>query len=160
MKFSNQRSARLERVFVRVPKGTGNYIYLGDLNNNGIADEDEFQKVLYDGDYTATYIQSDTLYPVSSLKASTRWRFTPSRIMGKPSTAFEKMLQAITTETYLRVDEKTAVRTASKSIFSISADFSILPPRLQGRIRFCRMYSSLKAKKTFRSVSGLMCKTD
>jgi hypothetical protein len=119
--FSNQRSARLERVFVRVPKGTGNYIYLGDLNNNGIADEDEFQKVLYDGDYTATYIQSDTLYPVSSLKASTRWRFTPSRIMGKPSTAFEKMLQAITTETYLRVDEKNS-SPDSKQIYLL--DFS------------------------------------
>ncbi len=119
--FSNQRTARLERVFVRVPKGTGNYIYLGDLNNNGIADEDEFQKVLYDGDYTATYVQSDTLYPVSSLKASTRWKFVPSRFMSKPSTAFEKMLQAISTETYLRVDEKNS-SPDSKQIYLL--DFS------------------------------------
>ncbi|MFO7445263.1 MAG: hypothetical protein R6W90_02805, partial [Ignavibacteriaceae bacterium] len=33
---STQRSARLERVFVPVDKGSGNYIYLGDQNNNGI----------------------------------------------------------------------------------------------------------------------------
>ena len=104
--FSNQRAARLERVFVRVAKGTGNYIYLGDLNGNGIADENEFQKVLYDGDYTVTSVESDSMYPVSSLKASTRWKFVPSRIMGKPATTFEKMLQALSTETYLRVDEK------------------------------------------------------
>jgi hypothetical protein len=104
--FSNQRTARLERVFVRVAKGTGSYAYLGDLNGNGLAEEDEFQKVLYDGDYAATYVESDTLRPVSSLKASTRWRIVPSRMMGKPTTMFEKIVQAITTETYLRVDEK------------------------------------------------------
>jgi hypothetical protein len=35
---STQKSAKLQRVFVLVEQGTGNYIYLGDLNNNGVAD--------------------------------------------------------------------------------------------------------------------------
>ncbi|MBE0555995.1 MAG: AMP-binding protein, partial [Proteobacteria bacterium] len=36
--FANQRSAPLERMFVRVQQGTGNFRYLGDLNGNGLPD--------------------------------------------------------------------------------------------------------------------------
>ena len=115
--FSSERSARLERLFVRVAKGTGNYIYLGDLNGNGIADDDEFQLTRFDGDYVAIYLPTDQLFPVVSLQASIRLRLQPARILSSPSSGFERLLRNISTETYLRIDEKSTDSVASQIYF-------------------------------------------
>ena len=76
---STEQSSRLQRVFVRVTPGTGQYRYLGDLNNNGIADEEEFVPVRFDGDYVAVTVPTDELVPIIDLNTSMRLRITPSR---------------------------------------------------------------------------------
>ena len=35
---ASSRTAKLQRVFQQVPKGTGNYVYAGDLNGNHVVD--------------------------------------------------------------------------------------------------------------------------
>jgi hypothetical protein len=117
--FSNQRSARLERLFIRVVRGNGNYIYRGDLNNNGIADENEFELTRFDGDYIVVYIPTDQLYPVADLKASIRLRLQPSHLIQFPTNWLSKALRAISTETYLRVDEKSD-ETDTKQIYLLN----------------------------------------
>jgi len=104
--FSNQRSARLERVFLRVPKGTGNYSYIGDTNNNGVADENEFQLVRFDGDYVATTIAGEQLYPVADVKTSLRVRLRCAQIFHPSSIG--KILQPFSSETYVRIEEKSS----------------------------------------------------
>ncbi|MBI3788371.1 MAG: hypothetical protein HY276_08955, partial [Ignavibacteriales bacterium] len=104
--FSNQRSARLERVFVRVAKGNGNYRYKGDLNGNGIADDTEFELTRFDGDYIVLFIPSDQLTPVVDLKTGLRFRFQPARFLKQPSATFEKILESVSTESFFRVEEK------------------------------------------------------
>jgi len=79
--FSNQRSARLERLFIRVAKGSGNYKYIGDVNGNGVVDENDFELTTYDGDYIVVYIPSDQLYPVADIKASVRLKLQPARLI-------------------------------------------------------------------------------
>ena len=106
--FDSQRSSRLERVYLRVPKGTGNYIYAGDLNGNGIADDNEFQLTKYDGDYVVIYVPSERLYPVVNLKSSMRLRIQPARILRNVSTFWERALKALSTETYVRVEENSS----------------------------------------------------
>jgi hypothetical protein len=103
--FSDQRSSRLQRIFVQVPKGAGNYRYLGDLNGNGIKDENEFELTNYDGDYIVTYYPSDELYPVADLKASMRLKLQPARLLPNPSTSIAKILKILSAETSLRVNE-------------------------------------------------------
>ena len=71
---STQKSARLEKIFIKVEKGTGNYIYIGDLNNNGIADENEFEPTLFDGEFIQITLPTEELFPVIDLKTSTRWK--------------------------------------------------------------------------------------
>jgi len=88
-------------VFVKVEKGAGNYIYLGDLNNNGIADENEFQLTLYDGEFILVTIPTDELFPVTDLKAGTRWKLDYAAIIGSEN----PVLKAFTTETTIRVEE-------------------------------------------------------
>ncbi len=101
---STQKSAKLQKVFVQVPQGTGNYIYLGDLNHNGIADENEFQPTLYDGNYVLVTIPTDQLYPVIDLKTSTRWKVIYGDIFDRGS-ALQKILQPLSSETNWRVEE-------------------------------------------------------
>jgi hypothetical protein len=101
-----QRTSRLERVFVRVPIGTGNYRYLGDLNNNGLADETEFELTRFDGDFVAVTVPTDRLFPIIDLKSSFRLRITPSRFIEKGPGVWNGLARAVTTETYLRVEEK------------------------------------------------------
>lgn len=104
--FSNQRSARLERLFIRVAKGSGNYKYIGDVNGNGIADESDFELTRFDGDYIVVYTPSDQLFPVADIKTSVRLKLQPARLIPVSSAWFTKALRAISTETYVRVDER------------------------------------------------------
>jgi len=102
---ATQRASKLERVFVRVPRGTGTYRYLGDVNGNGIVDEADFQVERFDGEYVVTTVPSDELFPVVDLKASTRIRLTPSRFIVADDAA-GRFLSALSSETYFRVEEK------------------------------------------------------
>jgi hypothetical protein len=107
---STERSSQLQRVFVRVAEGTGNYRYLGDLNNNGLADDNEFVLTRFDGDYVAVTVPTDQLVPVIDLKSSLRLRFTPARLFPGAPTGFGKILSILSGETYMRVDEKSTER--------------------------------------------------
>jgi hypothetical protein len=106
--FSRERSAAMKRVFVRVPRGTGNYSYKGDLNQNGVADEGEFEQTRFDGEYVAIYVPSDQFVPVLDLRTGLRMRFTPSKLFPQPTNALEKVLASISTETVARVEEKSS----------------------------------------------------
>jgi hypothetical protein len=117
--FSNQRSARLERIFIRVTPGSGNYRYLGDKNGNGVVDENDFELTRFDGDYIVVYLPSDQLYPVADIKASIRLRLQPARLIPISSAWFNKVLRAVSTETYLRVDEKSK-ETDTKQIYLLN----------------------------------------
>jgi hypothetical protein len=104
---ATERTARLERVFVKVTQGTGNYRYLGDLNNNGVADEMEFEPVRFDGDYIVVTLPSEQLFPVIDLNTSARVRFTPKSLLTAGSFLTD-ILSALSTESYVRVDEKSS----------------------------------------------------
>jgi hypothetical protein len=110
---STQKTAKLQRVFVQVPEGTGNYKYLGDLNNNGIADADEFQPTLYDGNYIEEYIPTDQLYPIIDLKTNTQWDFDFSKIFTGNS-LYDDVLSTFSTETQWRVEEESQEQDYSK----------------------------------------------
>ncbi|MBI4811478.1 MAG: hypothetical protein HY800_08605, partial [Ignavibacteriales bacterium] len=112
---STGRSSKLERLFQRVPKGNGNYIYLGDLNNNHIIDQQDFQLSRFDGEYIAVTLPTDELIPVIDVKASTRVRLNPGRLISQNGW-FGKGLSTLSSETYLRVEEKSR-ETDKKKIY-------------------------------------------
>jgi hypothetical protein len=101
---ATEQSAHMEKVFVKVPRGTGSYIYLGDLNNNGIAEENEFQLSNYDADYILVTIPTDQLFPVMDLKANTRWRINFDKVVNGQN-LFSKFVRSISTETFWRIEE-------------------------------------------------------
>jgi len=104
---ATERTAKHERVFQRVPKGTGNYIYYGDVNGNHLFDQPDFQQTRFDGDYISFTVPTDELVPVIDLKASTRFRFNPQKIFS-PTVWFNKAIATLSSETYYRVEEKSS----------------------------------------------------
>ncbi len=113
---STQRSARLEKVFVRVETGTGNFKYLGDLNNNGIADENEFEPTVYDGDFIQVTFPTDELFPVIDLKTSTRWKIKYGELFDRSSLA-GVLFNPLSTETFWRVEENSREEDYKKIYF-------------------------------------------
>lgn len=100
---ATQKSAKYEKIFVRVQKGQGNYIYLGDLNNNGLNDENEFEPTLFDGEYILSTLPTDELFPVIDLKTNFRFSITFEKIFSK--NFFTKYLIPFSTETVFRIEE-------------------------------------------------------
>ncbi|MDP4220696.1 MAG: hypothetical protein Q8896_09680 [Bacteroidota bacterium] len=81
---SEQRAARLERVFFPVQKGLGNYKYLGDLNRNGKQDPDEFAPAAYadEGAFILLTLPTEALFPVTDLRSSLHVRMNPLPYLG------------------------------------------------------------------------------
>ena len=110
---ATEKAAKLQKIFIPVPVGTGNYIYLGDINSNGIADENEFEQTNINGNYIATSIPTDELFPVINLQLSTRWKFDFAKIFKYKSLA-KTFLAPISGETFLRIDEKSKIAETEK----------------------------------------------
>lgn len=117
---STQRSSRLEKVFVLVEKGKGSYIYIGDLNNNGIKDENEFEPAAFDGEYILVTVPTEELFPVIDLKTSTRWRTDFSQIFND-DTFLSSILNPISTETFWRIEENSKEKD-TKKIYLLNFD--------------------------------------
>ena len=129
-----QKTAKLERIFVPVPVGTGNYKYLGDLNGNGIAEENEFEPTLFDGDYIVTTIPTDKLFPIIELKGSTRWKVNLRNLSG--SSFFEKVASALSTETFFRIEENSSEQDIKKIYLLDFASFRNEKTTIRGNYLF------------------------
>ncbi len=119
---STQRTAKLQKVFVKVAQGAGNYVYLGDLNHNGVADENEFQPTLYDGNYVLVTVPTDQLYPVIDLKTSTRWKINYKDIFDHNS-LLGTILHPFSSETDWRVEENSQEQDYKKIYLLHFSDF-------------------------------------
>jgi len=111
--FARERSAAMRRIYVRVPKGTGNFRYVGDVNQNGVGDDNEFEQTRFDGDYVAITVPGDQLVPVADLKTGLRVRFNAAKLLAERATLLEKALAAVSTETVARIEEKSTTADAS-----------------------------------------------
>jgi len=115
--FAREKSAAMRRIFVRVPKGTGNYRYAGDANQNGVADDNEFEQTRFDGDYIAITIPGEQLVPVADLRTGLRMRFNAGKLLTQRTSFLEKAIAAVSTETVARVEEKSMTANASDIYF-------------------------------------------
>jgi hypothetical protein len=124
-----ERAARMERRFVKVEEGAGNYEYLGDLDGDGVSEESEFEPTAYDGDFIMIETPTDELFPVVDLAAGGRCKIRLEPLVG--ATGVGAWLAPISTETRLRLEEKNKEERVEKIYF---LDFSsFLDPELTMR---------------------------
>ncbi len=106
-KVSSERTAKQEVVFIAVPIGQGNYKYIGDLNGNGLQDENEFVLTNFDGDYIKIIRPTDQLFPTTDLQSSFNLNLVPSRFINVSSNnLFKEIITNLTFDTYGSVAEK------------------------------------------------------
>ncbi|MCC6866232.1 MAG: hypothetical protein IT280_08760 [Ignavibacteria bacterium] len=106
-KVSSERTAKQEVVFIQVTMGTGNYKYIGDLNGNGLQDENEFVLTNFDGDYIKLFRPTDQLFPTTDLQSSASINIIPSRFTaGLKNGILKTILNNITSDSYISVSEK------------------------------------------------------
>ncbi len=125
---ATQRTAKLERIFYKVRKGEGQYVWV-DYNNNGIADlndENEFKPDRYDGEYIALTLNSDNLIPIINLKTSARVRINPERFISSPRSLLERFMTTISTETFFRVEERSQ-ETDTRKIYLLDLNYFLRP---------------------------------
>jgi hypothetical protein len=115
---ATEQTAKQQKVFVKVTKGTGNYKYLGDINGNGIADENDFGLTSYDGEYIIVMLPTDQLYPVVDLKTSSRWNIDFSKIFTE-NNLVSKIFKPVSTETSIRIEENSKA-TSTKDIYLLN----------------------------------------
>ncbi|MBS4027673.1 MAG: hypothetical protein KGZ58_03455 [Ignavibacteriales bacterium] len=111
---TSERSAKPERVFLKVKKGTGNYLYLGDRDSNGIVNDADFSLTRFDGDYILTSIPSDALFPVVDVRTNLRIRLSPVKIFSLSENLF---FSKISSESFFRLEEKNSSPTTSDVYF-------------------------------------------
>ena len=122
---SSERSAELQRVFVQVPVGQGQYVWVGTGAVNA-TDESQFQLSRYDGNYTVITVPTDQLDPVVNVKTSFRLRLAPAKIISAPSNWFQKAASIITTESYMKIEEK-STDPQTNQIYFLNLDHFLSP---------------------------------
>ena len=90
---ATERSAKFERAFTKVKRGTGNYIYVGDRDSNGIVSDADFDLARFDGDYIVTSIPSDALFPVVDVRTNVRIKLSPQKIFSLSENDFTEAKQ-------------------------------------------------------------------
>lgn len=114
---SNQKSSRYEKIFVKVPLGQGNYKYIGDVNNNGQADENEFVQTLYDGDFVQSLFPTNDLIPVTDVKFNLRNKLEFKNLLSKPETFLSKFISKISNDFLFRIEENSKLKDNNKIHF-------------------------------------------
>lgn len=123
--ISSERTAKIEKLFIPVPFGQGNYIYLGDLNSNGLQDENEFQLAINnDGNYIKVNLPTDQLFPIVDVKTSARLLIRPSRFLSLNNDNFlNQLINNLSLESYYRIDEKSKNPNTSDLYFLHTSTF-------------------------------------
>ncbi|MDQ7064271.1 MAG: hypothetical protein Q9P90_08485 [candidate division KSB1 bacterium] len=98
--ISSTQVNRLQRMFFKVREGEGNYRYDADLNEYI---QDPF------GDYILRLIPTNEFLPVVELRSRLQLRLRPEYALRRKKrlSKWQKVLKALSSETVLRIDEKT-----------------------------------------------------
>lgn len=108
-----QKTSKFQKLFVKVPVGQGNYRYRGDLNKNNVADEDEFEFTIFDGDFIITSLPSDELIPVVNTNFNFRMKTDFNNLIkGEGFTAV--LVKSLSNEMMFRVEESSKINDTKK----------------------------------------------
>lgn len=99
--LSNTQVAKQEKIYLKVEQGQGNFRFDESLN--------EYIPEDLTGDYILRVQATDEFVPVVELRASSTIKLQPASILrsSKNSSDWKKWLSAISTETFVRLEEKT-----------------------------------------------------
>lgn len=133
---STERTPTLQEIYIRTGPELGQFVW-EDFNGDGAIQIDEFlpERTPNEGSYVKTFIPSDSLSSIISVRARARLQLEPSRIWGKESTGFKKVLRQISSRTTFEVQEKSREEEIAQ-IYLLNLDKFRSPLNtLNGRLR-------------------------
>jgi len=154
--ISNQRAARLERVFLAVPRELGNYRYLGDLNGNGRPDPDEFALARYsdESNYILVTLPTEQLFPTTGLRSNFHLRVAPGELFGltKSESSISQVLSNISSESYIRLEETSTDPNPNDIYFFRLSHFRSDSTTISGLLEFGQDFNLLEnnAEQSYR----------
>ncbi|NTW48368.1 MAG: hypothetical protein HGB19_01275 [Chlorobiales bacterium] len=139
---ATEKTSKTDRQYFAVPQGSGNYLWK-DANKNGFKEFSEFVPITYSseiGDDSTQYIfrsfPSDQLIPTIDLNTSLRLRLRPFRLITRPETFFEHVGAALSTETFVRVEERSTEKDLKQIYFLNLARFQNDSTTISGSVTF------------------------
>ncbi len=133
---STERTPTLQEIYIRTGPELGQYVW-EDANEDGAIQIDEFipERTPNEGAYVKTFIPSDSLSSIISVRARARLQFEPARIWGKESTGLKRVLRQISSRTTFEVQEKSREEDIAE-IYLLNLDkYRSSLNTLNGRIR-------------------------
>jgi len=97
-RVSTEQLALREKIYLNVGEGRGNLTYDENLEEY-IPDPD--------GNFILYVVPSENFEPVTNLETSLRLKLSPDKYWRKPKTSFQKFISALSSESYVRLQEET-----------------------------------------------------
>lgn len=156
-----QRTPRLQEIYVRTGPDLGEYIWIDD-NGDGVLQIEEFvrETTPNEGEYVKSFVPSDSLFAIVSVRARIRLDLDPGKILSKSKTRIGKALSNMSTGTVLEVLEKSRDPKLSH-IYLLRQQYFRRDNTLNGRLLFRQNVSLFKRTNkygldgTYSSVRGL-----
>lgn len=158
--ISTQRTSEYQKLFLPTQKGSGQYKYLGDLNNNGIQDEFEFRQTDFDGDYILIYLPTNNLKPTAELKTSAVFNYRFDKILSPDFFAYN-IIRPISAETQIQIYENTENKNLSDIYLLNLSSFQKKEQTIRGNllfrqeVKFFENYGDFSGKIRYRQNKGI-----
>ncbi len=103
------QEAKREFQFVKVEKGEGNYVYLGDLNNDGEDQINEYETAVFSdqADFIRVSIINNEFIRTENQGWNQSISLDPSKTINRSATGLKGLLRKFNTQSTLRIIQKT-----------------------------------------------------
>jgi hypothetical protein len=102
------QEAKREFQFIKVEKGEGTYIYLGDLNEDGADQINEYEVAVFSdqADFIRVNVVNNEFIRTENQGINQSLRLSPEKLFETNKGLFADLLSRITTSTIFRIDQK------------------------------------------------------
>ena len=136
---STERTPTLQEIYIRTGPELGQFVWV-DENGDGVIQIDEFlpEQTPNEGSYVKTFVPSDSLSSIISVRAQVRLNIEPSRLFGKTATGFKKVLSQISSRTTVEIQEKSREEELADIYLLNMSKFRSAANTLNGRLRIAQ----------------------
>ncbi len=120
--FGSGQEAKREFQFIRVEKGQGNYIYLGDLNQDGEDQINEYELAIFsdEADFIRVNVFNNEFIRTENKGINQSLRIMPERWIKDRNTPLKRIARKFSLTSVLRMDKKNSFDSGRGSIFNFS----------------------------------------
>ena len=136
---STERTPTLQEIYIQTGPELGQFVW-EDTNQDGAIQIDEFlpERTPNEGTYIQTFVPSDSLSSIISVRGLVRLQVDPSRIWGKDVRGLRKILRQISSRTTFDVQEKSREPNIAQIYLLNLNKYRSSLNTLNGRLRFAQ----------------------